>query len=204
MYDEQSPILGMASVNVDRVASFILSHSSGEYTENDIRGVIVPSYYWACGAVGVNPVLAIAQMIHETANLSSFWAARPRRNPAGIGVNGQTSATAPANPTNWAFDPARNLWRFGVSFASWEQDSIPAHLGRLLAYALPKGSENPAQAAAISRGLSYRPFPTNMHGSAPILKQLGKAYNPTGQGWANPGTDYGAKIAAIANRIVNG
>ncbi len=204
MYDENSSIFGTPSVDADRVAAFILARPSGEYTEKDIRAVIVPAYYWACGAVGIDPVLAIAQMIHETGNLASFWAARPRRNPAGIGVTGQTSATELANPTNWIFDPSSNLWRFGVSFASWEQDSIPAHLGRLLAYALPHGSENPTQSATISRGLSYRPFPSNMHGSAPILKQLGKAHNPTGQGWASPGTNYGAKIAAIANRIVSG
>jgi hypothetical protein len=201
MYDENSPILGSSPVGAERVASVILSRPAGEYTEKDIRTVIVPAYFRICGEVGVNPVLAIAQMIHETGNLTSFWAARPRRNPAGIGVNGQTRPEQPLNTVGWAFDQAMNLWRFGVSFGTWDSDAIPAQIGRLLAYTLPKGAENPAQAAAIQRGLHYRPLPENMRGSAPTLKQLGKAHNPTGQGWASPGTDYGAKIAAIANRI---
>lgn len=201
MYDEHSPLFGTAPVDAATVATFMLARPSGEYTEKDIRSVIVPAYYWSCGEVGLDALLVIAQLIHETGNLTSFWAARPRRNPAGIGVTGQTSPTEPADTRLWAFDPSTQLWRFGVSFASWEQDSVPAHIGRLLAYALPHGAETPAQAAAISRGLRYRAFPAAMHGSAPILKQLGKAHNPSGQGWASPGTDYGAKIAAIANRI---
>lgn len=45
-------------------------------------------------------------------------------------------------------------------------------------------------------------LPDALRGSAPTLRQLGRAHNPTGQGWASPGTDYGAKIAAIARRIV--
>jgi hypothetical protein len=202
VYDENSPILGQAPIAADRVATFILSRPSGAYTEKDIRTVLVPAYYQICGDSGVNALLAIAQMLHETGNLSSFWAARPRRNPAGIGVNGQTRPDQPPDTTAWALDPVSNLWRFGVSFATWDRDAIPAHIGRLLAYALSSGSENPAQAQAITRGLAYRPLPTNMRGSAPILRQLGKAYNPTGQGWASPGSDYGAKIAALANRIL--
>jgi hypothetical protein len=140
-------------------------------------------------------------MIHETGNLTSFWAARPRRNPAGIGVNGRVQADAPADQSNWCFDPSMNQWRFGVSFATWESDAIPAQIGRLLAYTLPKGSENAAQASMITRALAYRPLPDTMRGSAPSLKQLGKVHNPTGQGWASPGDQYGAKIADIARRI---
>jgi hypothetical protein len=204
MYDENSPILGSSPVGAERVASVILSRPAGEYTEKDIRTVIVPAYFRICGEVGVNPVLAIAQMIHETGNLTSFWAARPRRNPAGIGVNGQTRPEQPPEVAGWAFDPQLNLWRFGVAFATWEGDAIPAHIGRLLAYTLPKGAETPAQAAAIARGLSYRPLPENMRGSAQVLKQLGKAHNPTGQGWAAPGTEYGRKIAEIASRMAAG
>jgi Mannosyl-glycoprotein endo-beta-N-acetylglucosaminidase len=201
MYDDSSPILGQSPVDGDRIASFMLARPAGEYTEKDIRGVIVPAYLRTCGEVGVNALLAIAQMIHETGNLTSFWAARPRRNPAGIGVNGQTRPAQPPDAAGWAFDPSTQLWRFGVSFATWEQDAIVAHIGRLLAYTLPKGAESPAQAALIGRALAYRPLPDKMRGSAPSLRQLGKAHNPTGQGWASPGTEYGAKIAALASRM---
>jgi Mannosyl-glycoprotein endo-beta-N-acetylglucosaminidase len=201
MYDENSPILGQSPVAADRIATFILARPAGEYTEKDIRGVIIPAYMRVCGEVGVNALLAVAQMIHETGNLTSFWAARPHRNPAGIGVNGQTRPDQPPSLVGWSFDPSMNLWRFGVSFATWEQDAIVAHIGRLLAYTLPRGSESAAQAALIAQALSYRPLPDKMRGSAPTLRQLGKAHNPTGQGWASPGTEYGAKIAALASRM---
>jgi hypothetical protein len=55
----------------------------------------------------------------------------------------------------------------------------------------------------IERALQFRPLPDNLRGSAPVLKRLGAKHNPTGQGWASPGDDYGAKIAAVAQRIVS-
>jgi hypothetical protein len=202
MYDENSPILGSATVDAARVAAYIVRRPTGEYTEHDIANVIVPAYFRLGAQVGIDAVLAVAQLLHETGNLTSFWAARPRRNPAGIGVTGQSQPDQPINTAAWAFDPSSNLWRFGVSFGTWEHDAVPAHLGRLLAYALPPAAETPAHAALLRQALAYRPFPARMRGSAPVLRQLGKAHNPSGQGWASPGVDYGARIAAIANRII--
>ena len=83
-----------------------------------------------------------------------------------------------------------------------QNDAIPAHVGRLLAYALPAGAESQAQRALIERALRYRALPAAMRGSAPILRQLGKAHNPTGQGWASPGDLYGQRIAEVAGRIL--
>jgi hypothetical protein len=127
--------------------------------------------------------LVIAQMIHETGNLTSPWSQRPNRNPAGIGVTGVPGA--------------------GVKFASWTNDAIPAHVGRVLAYALPEGRGTADQLTLIAKALSYRALPTRMRGSAPTLKQLGAAHNPHKEGWAYPGTEYGERIAAIAERIRN-
>lgn len=205
MYTENTPIIGgMPGAPADHVARIILMRPTGEYTEQDLRTIIIPAYYRICLEVSIDPVLAIAQMLHETGNLTSFWAARPRRNPAGIGVTGQVQPAQPPDTAAWAFDPTDQLWRFGVSFATWEQDAIPAQIGRLLAYALPRGSETDLQRTWIERGLKYRPLPDRMRGSAPTLKQLGKVHNPTGNGWASPGTEYGARIAATANRLVQG
>jgi len=67
---------------------------------------------------------------------------------------------------------------------------------------LSKGAGDAAQQELIARALAYRPLPDQLRGSAPTLKQLGKAHNPAGGGWASPGTDYGAKVAAIARQIV--
>ncbi len=202
MYTEMSPILAATSVSVAQTAAAIVARPTGEYTEHDIRGIIVPAYYELCVPVGVDPVLAVAQLIHETGNLTSFWASRPQRNPAGIGVNGRKQPDRPALLTNWAFNTQRNQWEMGNSFATWKDDAIPAHIGRLLAYALPKGAETEAQRNLIARALSYRALPDVMRGSAPVLKQLGRAHNPTGQGWASPGNDYGTRVAETANRIL--
>jgi hypothetical protein len=163
------------------VMNLILDQPHGEYTDEDIAIGIIPAYFTICQDVGVDPVLAIAQMILETGNLTSFWSARPRRNPAGIGVTGEPGA--------------------GVSFPSWANDAIPAHVGRLLAYALPVEQGTPTQQALIAKAVLYRPFPRELRGTASMLRQLGAAHNPTGRGWATPGTDYGARIAEIANRI---
>lgn len=195
--------VAQASAGQEQVCAAILAREHGAYTEQDIRGVIVPAYYATCEPVGVDPLLPIAQMIHETGNLTSFWSARPQRNPAGIGVNGKKQAEAPADRTNWAFNTQRGQWEQGVSFATWQDDAIPAHVGRLLAYFLAPGAESDAQRALIERALRYRTLPPHMRGSAHSLRQLGKAHNPTGQGWASPGTDYGARVAATANRILN-
>lgn len=218
MFTEFSPILGPPSASFDQVVAYILARSHGEYSDHAIRNIIAPTYYQICFDVHVDPTLAVAQMIHETGNLTSFWASRPQRNPAGIGVNGLKRAAeaagewAPPDPGNpqrrvqttqgeWAFNTQRQQWEVGLSFASWQDDSIPAQVGRLLAYALPRGAENAAQRTLIERALRYRMLPNQMRGSAPLLRALGRAHNPTGQGWASPGTDYGARIAAIAEQI---
>jgi hypothetical protein len=39
----------------------------------------------ACDGVGLDPLLAFAQMVLETRNLTSEWWRPPRRNLAGIG-----------------------------------------------------------------------------------------------------------------------
>jgi hypothetical protein len=101
-YTKDSAILASPGADMNRAASAILARPHGEYTEHDIRQVIVPAYFELCGSVGMDPILAIAQMIHETANLASFWAARPQRNPAGIGVTGQHQLERPADTTGFA------------------------------------------------------------------------------------------------------
>ncbi len=203
MFDEQNTIIAAPSAGLEQLVAGLLLRPTGAYTTDDIRGTIVPAYLEICLPVGVDPTLALAQMIHETDNLGSFWAARPRRNPAGIGVNGRKQPDQPADPSHWSFNPVTQLWESGNSFGSWKDDAVPAQIGRLLAYALPKGSETPAQAALIGRALGYRPLPDVMRGSAPVLKLLGKHHNPTGQGWASPGDEYGLRIARTALRLVN-
>ena len=214
LYAADSPLVGDAHDAHDAyVAAWQRRCPPICYDVSDIH--LIASQYWLQSvAVGLDPWLVAAQCLHETARLTSWWCARPRRNPAGIGVTGQTriGTARDSMPPTWAYDEAERLWRHGLSFSAWVTHSIPAHLGRLLAYALddraiapfPHGHEPTLyhdQRRAIATALQYRPLPDHVRGSAPTLKQLGAAHNPTGQGWADPGADYGARLAVIANQL---
>lgn len=168
------------------------------YTAYDIQS-IVEDYWNICLPVEVNPLLAVAQMCHETGNLTSFWSSRPQRNPAGIGVTGRWSKTP---KPGYVYNTERGRWEMGISFTSWQHQSIPAHVGRLVAYATNPEERTSEQQRLVEFALGFRDLPDELHGSAPILRQLGAAHNPTGQGWAKPGTRYGAKIAAKANALL--
>jgi hypothetical protein len=202
MYTEESPLLAPPSAAPEQVIAYMLGRPHDNYSDDAIRSVIVPGYFARCLPVGVDPVLALAQLIHETGNLTSFWSARPQRNPAGLGVNGQQQRQPPASRAGWAFNTQRRVWEKGLSFGSWEGESIVAHVGRLLAYAIPIGQATPAQQALIDQALAFRPLPAHIQGSAPTLRPLGRRHNPTGNGWASPGDRYGAAIAAVARQII--
>jgi hypothetical protein len=128
-----------------------------------------------CATAGVDPLIAVAQMCHETGNLTSWWAARPRRNPAGIGVTGEPGA--------------------GLSFPTWARHAIPAHVGRLVAYATDPANRTPEQATLVKIAISYRALPSRLWGSAPTLAGL------TGTWATDP--DYTEKVAAWAERLKN-
>ena len=161
-----------------RLANAMLRQPTPRYTRNDVELVIVPAYADLCARVGMDATIPIAQMALETGYLSSDGAARPYRNPAGIGGSGTA-----------------------MQFATWADDAIPAHVGRLLAYALPTGTGTPAQQSLIAKALRYRDLPAKVRGSAQTLRQLGQAHNPSNLGWAAPGTKYGQSIARIANEL---
>jgi len=188
-YSEHSLTIGQPQATLAHAIRYCLSRPHGHYSTWDVAQVILPAYWERCATVEIDPVLAIAQMVHETGNLSSFWSQRPRRNPAGIGVNGEPGA--------------------GLSFKDWTTEAIPAHIGRLLAYALPASTGSLTQRLLINEALSFRTLPDYVRGSAPNLRQLGTVHNPANVGrpelqwvgWAKPGKFYGQRIAEIANAI---
>ncbi|HEX5689224.1 MAG TPA: glucosaminidase domain-containing protein [Roseiflexaceae bacterium] len=190
---DASFLAGTPSATPEQCVRFILARPHGEYTEVDIARSIVPAYFEACAAVGADPVVLIAQMIHETGTLTSWWSQRPRRNPAGIGVTGQKRPEQPSTGA-WQFHDQESHWREGVAFPTWKDDSIPAHIGRMLAYALRDDQASSTQRALIVRAMSYRPLPAKFRGAAPTLRGLAGR-------WAVPGTDYPDKIARIASAI---
>lgn len=166
-----SKLLAASRAPSRKVREFLLARPHGGYTEDDIE-MIVDCYYATATAVGLDPLLVVAQMSEETAHLTSFWSQRPRRNFAGIGVTGE---------------PGK-----GNSFPSLTA-GIRAHTGRLLAYVLPGGAGNPAQAALITEALQARDLPDDHRGSATTLSGLSGKWAADGQ--------YAAKVAAVANQI---
>lgn len=195
-FSADSPILSNSSNSIqgtpEQCCRFMLARQHGEYNENDILKTIVPAYFSVCAISGMDPVMLLAQMIHETGCLTSWWSQRPRRNPAGIGVTGRST---PQQPGTGAWALRSGAWVEGISFASWKDDAIPAHAGRLLAYALRDDQANDVQRALIARAIGYRPLPANFRGVAPTWRGLNGR-------WAVPGATYADTIAEIANRII--
>ena len=115
-----SKLLAPARVTRAQAERFLIPKPNGEYTDADVRHIL--SQYFTVGpAVGLDPLLAVAQMELETAFLASFWAANsasdePTRVP-GTGTERITCAgtscskrytcrprmrSAPANRAGWA------------------------------------------------------------------------------------------------------
>lgn len=200
MITADNPILAPPSTTPDQVIAYVAQRGT-VYTPYDIR-VIVGHYWRFAPGVGVDPLLAMAQCILETSGrqpdgrwwpLSSWWAQRPRRNPAGLGVTGRTRKTAPPDSA-WARDASSGIWRHGLSFSSWEE-STQAHIGHLLGYALRDEQMTHAQFAMALKSPRFKLLPPTYRGCAPVLRGLNGR-------WAVPGTTYADKIAAIAQRII--
>jgi len=191
-----SQILAAPRCSMETALDYIMNRNPRPaYTLSDFSIHILPAYWQLGKLTGVDPCIAIAQAIHETANFSSWWSLRPRRNPAGIGVTGQSSRTAPhpEEVNKWAYDKDVNLWKFGLSFPSWQVSAL-AHMGRLCAYATKPAERSPEQQKIVEQALMMRSLPLALQGSAPVLFGLnGK--------WAYPGTTYAQRIAAIATEM---
>jgi hypothetical protein len=72
--------------------------------------------------------------------------------------------------------------------------SVRAHLGRLLAYALPATAGTAAQKALIAEALKWRPLPPSKRGSGLTVKGLA-------QSWATDPA-YAGKIVNVANAML--
>ena len=167
----KSELLAAPRSTVKTLERYLLSRQHGTYSDDDVRDIL-RKYAAACKKAGLDPLLVVSQMVLETGNLMSDWSQPPRRNPAGIGVTGAPGA--------------------GISFSTWDK-AVDAHVGRLLAYALPKDEGTEAQRTLIDRALKVRPLPDDRRGRAPTLKGLAGT-------WAMD-PKYADKISGIANEI---
>lgn len=193
---------------------------------------IIEEYVRIGDLVGVSAAAALGQLIHETGPdepgevgwLKSWWVRRipgmvGRRNPAGLKVTGehwateaQASAALHGDKLAYAWNPIRKnpdgshgRWERGLGFVAWEGSggSVAAHYGRLIDYATIPANRTPAQAALVAQAVARMgSLPPELVGSAPTIRQLGAANNPSGEGWAVPGTDYGARIGSNIRLLV--
>ena len=185
-------ILGRASGTKEQALHWFSSRADSSYIESDYRSLktIIGAYQEIGERTGVDWFLALAQMAHETGNLRSFWSLRPRRNPAGIGCDGNPKAFD-GDGKPGAFNTERQQWEHGISFETWANDSVPAHIGRLLAYCMKDNAANDEQRKVIWQAMNYRRLPAWLRGVAIEWKDLnGK--------WAVPGAAYGQNIEKIA------
>lgn len=167
------PILGPASGLMRQAIAYIQAHlkPSSEY-RNDVG--IIMGFYWKYAAqVGIDPFMAAAQCVHETDSLNSYWAARPRRNPAGLGVHEEG----------------------GLSFPTWDL-AVQAHLGQLLALALTDEQANAAQREMMQRNPRHHLIPAAWRGVARRWRDLG------GRWTANPNYADGVVRRALAMRAM--
>ncbi len=196
-----TPLLTAATATPAQARRRILSRPHGAYNDADVQA-ICQAYAATCAAGGLDLAMVVAQLIHETGNLSSWWAARPRRNPAGIGVTGRSISREmmaayperyPDRAWAWGADGQRHE---GVSFLSWAARAVPAHVGRLLAYALAPGQGTAAQQQLIDQAMQVRPLPHAFRGVAAAT-----GWQALNGRWAVPGADYDQRIARIAETI---
>lgn len=195
-----SQVMAPARCTPEQASAYVFKNMqvASNYTRFDLDKVIIPAYFAAGQLVGVDPCIAIAQMIHETGYLSSFWSKRPRRNPAGIGVTGQTAKAVPKDGSfwDWSYDDDARIWKKGLRFDAWDTGSVPAHISRLLAYALKETQRTVEQNEYVKTHTTRRPVPSRIVGCAPTLAGLEGT-------WAVPGVGYAGKLAIHATRMQN-
>lgn len=190
-YSAQSETLATPDIDTVKLIEYLVhKHDYKQYTQADVR-LILGYYTKYSAAIGMDCMLGITQMIYETGWLESWWSARPRRNPAGIGVSGQTTSKNPGDDVWWA--QAGKIWRRGQSFTSWDL-SVQHHLARLLLYARTDNELTPAQLA----------FTAICRDKAKLDRIRGKSGYWSGLNgtWAVPGHGYAEKLATIANGFI--
>ncbi len=186
-------VLGAPRATMDQATRYLVKRGTDRsYTPEDVR--LIANFYWLSSQmIGLDPLLLFSQMVHETGGLTSWWCLRPRRNPAGIGVTGETNRQRGQPGIDWAYDAHMGLWKRGHVFASWDL-GIKAHAAHLMTYAVTLDEMSEIQNRMLGFDPRFLAIPEHVRGTVKTLGDLdGK--------WAVPGNGYGKKIATIANTI---
>jgi hypothetical protein len=183
-----TPLMGSAPITPEQAIRAFVERERGEYDHRDISEWIIPAVFDYCQRWGVNPLVALGQMAHETDWLSSFWAGRPRRNPAGIGVTGEHSELLPSHDMHlWSYNTQRSRWERGNSFHQWSEPavpgltSVPAHIARLALYGA--GTTMSGDRIAELQSWLGRPLPQRYYGCATTVRDLSGTWMADPDGW---------------------
>lgn len=165
------------------------------------RAVALVKYYdTLCRPLGLDAVLAVCQTWHETGFWSSWWFRSPRRNPAGIGVNGDVRPK-PVPGGQWQQRPD-GQWGKGHAFPTYSSAAMShVHGLALWAGADPAAIRALAERARMAGIVPYSP-PALARGSCTEWAHLGYSHNLKHIGWAYKGERYGANIAKLANEAL--
>lgn len=175
-----TPIIGAAVASLGQAREWLRKRAPDWIHVADLYWQIAPRY-------GVRPDVALCQAVKETGAFKfGGLVDADQNNFCGLGATGTpNTADTPlrgADPTVVKMEPGRH----GATFATAEV-GVEAHVQHLYAYA----TTDPLPPWATL----YSPrFSLVNRGIATVVEHLGAAENPTGQGWAYPGTDYGASI----------
>ncbi len=152
--DRAMPLLGAASGTLQQVIDYVQARLPGQSEYRKDVAVIFGLYWQYAPSVGVDPFLAACQCVFETDALRSQWAARPRRNPAGLGVRQEG----------------------GLSFATWDE-AVQAHIGQLLALALRDEEASDAQRAMMQRNPRHAHVKAEARGTVKTVGGLDGTWN---------------------------
>ncbi len=153
-----SPLLGPASGRPEQAVAYIRAQlPAGSEYAGDVES-IMGNYWQLAPPVGLDPFLLAAHCILETDALRAYWAGRPRRNPANLGVP----------------DPSNH--ETGLSFPSWTA-AVPAHLGYVLALVLRDDQATAAQQAMLAQYPLLAQVPAEQRGVGGTVGAFARAWS---------------------------
>jgi N-acetylmuramoyl-L-alanine amidase/Mannosyl-glycoprotein endo-beta-N-acetylglucosaminidase len=179
-----------ASVDPEKIITHLTGLPNQPYSAEEIRHIVY-TYKHVGEEVSIDWVFALSQNLLETNRLRSWWAAPPRRNPAGLFVTGK-AAPSPSGQ-HWAFDETSGLWKRGMTFEDWDQ-AIRTHYAYLVHYATTERTMTEAQRAVAE----YAPNRVDLQNSS--LRASAQQIKGFLKRWATD-PNYVLKLTAAANSL---
>lgn len=198
-YTAATPLDGPAQATREQALAFLTRRGLDDATAR-----VIVQFYWQHAALAaLDPIVLVAQAVHETTDVAtgkpfgSWWSQPPRRNPAGIGVTGESRPHIADGAPDWQPKDDGRDYR-GYAFDMWYSATL-AHVVHLAAYRYAPGNEPQAIRAYFATLYDPRLDAVLQAGFRGIARTLGDLNGR----WAVPGATYGPSIARVANEIAS-